>query len=163
MVMTKQSLSEFGELTLRHADEADSEDIWRWRNDEQTRLWSVTTERVGWDEHCRWFEQSLANEMRCLYIGIDRSGEKIGICRFDIDEQSNTAEVSINLNPLHRGKRLSVPLLSSAIAIFQAIQRIDLTATIKKANTTSIRCFTSCGFTLSSDDEEYNFYIAAAE
>lgn len=36
------------------ATENDSTDIWKWRNDEQTKQMSITTDDVNWETHGRW-------------------------------------------------------------------------------------------------------------
>ncbi len=89
---------------------------------------SITTEEVNWETHSAWYDKSLTNPNRHLYVGI-LDGEKIGMCRFDIDIESNTAEVSINLNPKYRGKNLSNKLLIKSIEEFLIIKKIPVTST----------------------------------
>ena len=60
---------------------------------------SITTDEVSWEAHSNWYNNSLKNTSRYLYVGIIDTINKVGMCRFDIDENKNTAEVSINLNP----------------------------------------------------------------
>jgi len=136
---------------------ADAHDIWMWRNDIQTRAMSINVDEVSWDSHRTWFLNTLTNHNRSLLIGsLDEA--KIGICRFDIDSGSNTAEVSININPAMRGKKLSHALLTAAIQAFWHTQKINLVATIKKQNTASIQCFIQSGFVFDSETEQYNYY-----
>jgi RimJ/RimL family protein N-acetyltransferase len=150
-------------ITVLRATENDSKDIWEWRNDELTKQMSITTDSVSWETHSSWYEKSLVNTNRYLYIGFVNDNEKIGMCRFDVDANTNIAEVSINLNPQHRNKKLSSQLLSQTIAKFCEERNTDLAATIRKTNIGSIKCFIKSGFTFEREDNDYNYYNQAAK
>lgn len=143
-------------LTIRRAVEADSRDIWQWRNDPTTKANSINSDDVSWENHCVWYQKSLQNPDRFLYIGIDPTDQKIGMCRFDIS--GDEAEVSINLNPAFRNQKLSEPLLISSIRQFYKSSNIVLLATIKHFNIASQQCFKKAGFTHISEDSEYKYY-----
>lgn len=143
-------------LTIRRAVEADSKDIWQWRNDPTTKANSINSDDVSWENHCVWYQKSLQNPDRFLYIGIDPTDQKIGMCRFDIS--GDEAEVSINLNPAFRNQKLSEPLLVSSIRQFYKSSNIVLLATIKHFNIASQQCFKNAGFTHISEDSEYKYY-----
>jgi len=144
-------------LKIRRAIEADSKDIWEWRNDPITKSNSSNTDDISWDIHNNWYQKSLQNPDRFLYIGTDTNDKKVGICRFDVAD--NGIEVSINLNPAFRNKRLSEPLLASAIRQFQKSANLALLATIKHTNIASKKCFLNAGFTYSSSDTKCEYYI----
>ena len=146
------------ELTIRRADIDDSMEIWEWRNNETTRLMSINTEMVDWGSHSNWYEKSLRNQNRQIYIGSTKLGGKIGMCRFDIDATGRSAETSINLNPLHRGKHLSHRLLSLCIDSILSEIDLDLKATIRRNNIASVKCFARCGFLLDREDDDYEHY-----
>ena len=132
MVKDTDNQDIYQNMTILRATKNDSKDIWSWRNDELTKKMSITTDNVQWDTHSAWYEASLINPNRYLYIG-SINNEKIGMCRVDIDIENNIAEVSINVNPLHRGKKLSSHLLSKGIAaFFEQHHEIHLIAIIKK-------------------------------
>jgi|AntAceMinimDraft_12_1070368.scaffolds.fasta_scaffold66191_1 L-amino acid N-acyltransferase YncA len=145
-------------INVLRATENDSKDIWEWRNDELTKQMSITTDSVSWETHSNWYEKSLINPNCYFYLGFVNNNEKIGMCRFDVDINTNIAEVSINLNPKHRSRKLSSQLLSQAIATFYKERNIDLVATIKKTNIGSIKCFTRSGFIFEREDNEYKYY-----
>lgn len=137
----------------------DSRDIWLWRNDPITREMSITTDEVSWDSHSQWFGKVLENNDRHLFIGLDDLNNKLGMCRFD--KMDNGYEVSINLNPQFRGKKISTTLLSKAINAMKNIienQRTNFYATIKSTNLTSRKCFFNCGFGLVGFKDDYEFY-----
>lgn len=148
------------QIIIKKVIAADSTDIWLWRNDHATRAMSVTTAKIPWDLHLQWFEKSLSNRNRCLYIGVLKEDQsKVGMCRFDIDHQRDIAEVSLNLNPEKRGQNLSGAFLSEAIRVFLKEQNLNLIATIKRSNIPSIKCFTKCGFLLLRQDESWGHYF----
>lgn len=148
------------DITVLRATSDDSLDIWKWRNDKLARQMSITSGSIGWEEHNAWYKKSLVSATRFLYVGFlnENQSEKIGVCRFDIDLNRNVAEVSVNLNPRFRNKKLSSRLLSQAIAKFFEDQNIDLIARIKKINFDSIKCFTRSGFTFEREDGDYAYY-----
>lgn len=155
----KSASDENGTIAVHRATSADSKDIWLWRNDLQTRAMSITADEVNWQSHRIWYENSLKSKNRYLYVGyLNNAEDKVGMSRFDVDNKRSLAEVSININPAKRGLNLSHHLLSAAISEFKAERKTDFTATIKKQNTASIKCFKKCGFVLHSEDGEYNYY-----
>ena len=143
------------DITIRLAEHSDSKNIWEWRNDSETRRNSNSEDEITWEDHCAWFDKSLLNENRRILIGINTdSGEAIGVVRFDLDTDDDSAEVSINLNPKWRGKGLSKPLLSGAIDVYSKEHVCVLDAYIKLPNIPSIKCFEHCGFTAHERGEE---------
>ncbi len=142
------------QMSIVRASDADSMDIWNWRNDFRARQMSATTNLIRFEEHDVWFNNRLKDINCYLYlgkIGID----KVGFCRLDIDPIKNTAEVSINLNPNFRNKKISSFFLQKVLRIFSHERSINLTARIKKENIASIKCFTNSNFIFDSEDHEY--------
>ena len=145
-------------ISVLRATEDDSKDIWDWRNDELTKQMSMTSDTVSWETHSSWYEKSLVNPNLYLYLGFLNGNEKVGMCRFDVEVNTNIAEVSINLIPQYRSKKLSSELLTQSIAKFYEERNSDLTATIKKTNVGSIKCFTKSGFEFDREDSDYKYY-----
>ena len=83
--------------------------------------------------------------------------KKIGVVRFDIKKRKY-ALVSINLNPLMRGRKLSYILLSAAIKKFLKFKKVRLVAEIKKNNFASTKSFTKNNFYFYDSKDQYNFY-----
>lgn len=145
-------------MKIRLVTLEDSSEILEWRNDPDTRKMFISTARVEPEEHQRWLQDSLKNPLRVLYIGLEGE-KKVGICRFDYSPEKQTAEISINLNPSVRGMNLSVPFLQTSIDSFRESNRCPLTATVKKGNLASIRCFEKCNFIYDRQDEVFNYYV----
>ena len=89
----------------------------------------------------------------------------IGMVRFDNIYDKTSYNVSINLNPLFRGKKLSATFLKKAIDFFTS--RIDcksMYADIKPTNIASIKCFEKNNFvifqnTIHSGSEHYKYLL----
>jgi RimJ/RimL family protein N-acetyltransferase len=153
-----------GMITFRSASLDDSHDLFGWRNDPLTRAASGSQDPVSRSEHDRWFAASLASARRWIYIAVDTADEtRVGMCRFDLDDDGDSAEVSINLDPARRGTGLAYPVLEGAIARFRSDtgSAIELTATIRATNEASARTFRKAGFVLASSGAPFDYYVLA--
>ena len=135
----------------------DSIDVLNWRNDIASREMSINAGVISPFEHLNWFEGMLNNRSHIGFIG-ELNSEKIGVVFMKIHNSS--AKVSINLNPLHRGKRLGGILLRSSMFevqnLFPKIQQF--TAEIKNTNIVSIKVFAQNGFKLHAKKNGFSSY-----
>ena len=136
-------------MNIREADESDCIFIFNWRNDFDTKKMSFNNSKISYNEHCAWFKDSLNNPLKLIYIG-EKEDNRIGVCRFDLDKNNLIAEVSININPIFRGKGFGKDLLISSINKFEKENKFLLVAFIKKENLASQTLFEYVGFTSSS-------------
>ncbi len=137
----------------------DSLDIWLWRNDKKSIFFSKNKKKITLEAHNKWFRKNLKNKKKEFYIGSrlkKNEKKKVGIVRFNI--KSKYALVSINLNPVMRGKGLSYILLAAGIKKFLKFKKIKLIAEIKKNNFASIKCFLKNEFHFLKSRNQYNFY-----
>lgn len=158
MVSSDSNVPQSDEIKIRRANANDLFELWQWRNDKQTMMMFKSTSEVTWQSHSEWFAKIQSGNNNYLYIGFNDNGEKIGACRFDLNEIKNAAEISINLNPDFRRKNLSHQLLSKSMEIFTKELKINVIAKIKKINMPSIKCFIKAGFILQSEDLEYKYF-----
>lgn len=149
-------------FTIVPASIDDSRDLWLWRNDSYSKLMSRSPDDISWSDHSNWFERVLASPEHILYLCYIDDGSKVGVCRFDLYRKKGVAEVSLNLNPQFRGQGFSQHFLSAAILEFNVLNKLNLTATIKKINSVSIKTFIKCGFLLEDENLEYYFYTKSA-
>lgn len=140
-------------IKIRNACLNDSQSIFDWRNDEQSRRMFFNTDAPSYEEHNKWLTDSLLNPNQELYLG-EMGDKRIGVCRFDIDSSTSKAEVSINMNPEMRGKNLGKQFLSSAIDEYLTTRDCELTATIKKKNNASRKIFEFVGFEHVREDDQ---------
>jgi RimJ/RimL family protein N-acetyltransferase len=146
------------DIKIRSAKENDSKDIFEWRNDELTCQMSHTSEIIEWENHNRWYSNSLDSESRILLICEDGHNEKIAIIRFDISEFNSV--ISINLNPTQRGKGIAKFCLIRSIEFFskEHIEVKNLIAEIKEDNIASQKTFLGIGFTKYNLADNIGFY-----
>ena len=145
-------------MIVRVATIEDSHEVFLWRNDETTRAMAFCNEKISWETHQAWFNTAIRSRRRILLVGV-QDLLKVGICRFDLSEKYDEAEVSINLDPKARGKNLSAKFLAAAIAQFKTtFPTIELLATIQNKNEPSVKCFTKCGFKISSVEKYYSYF-----
>ncbi|WP_164969472.1 GNAT family N-acetyltransferase [Halarcobacter ebronensis] len=139
-----------GKIEVRKALEEDKEIIWKWWNDETTRKMMKQNEFVPWEDHIKWYENTLKSEKRILLMSLENQN-KLGVVRFDFKE-SNIYEVSINLNPEYRGKGYGKLILKASLNFFlkenQEVKK--LFAMFKKINVASKKTFLENGFVLVS-------------
>ena len=135
----------------------DSNDVLAWRNDIASRQMSINSDVISAVEHLNWFKRMLDNDLHIGIVG-EINSEKIGVVFMSVNE--STSKVSINLNPLHRGKRLGGILLKSLILEVQKLlpKLQQFTAEIKNTNTASIKVFAQNGFNLETKKDGFSVY-----
>ena len=141
-------------MIIRSATPDDALDVLIWRNDPLTRAMSRTQEEVEQQAHVAWFNRALNDGASTLLIG-EVEGEKVGMVRFD---HGVATEVSININPLCRGRGLGHELLAEALSWAKG----DLVAVIKDENLASRRLFERAGFELRETTDGLGRYIRHA-
>jgi hypothetical protein len=140
----------------------DSSDVLTWRNNPVSREMSINSSVISQVEHSNWFAEMLANANHIGLIG-EINGQKIGVIFMVIS--GGTSKVSINLNPLHRGKGFAGSLLRSSILevqkIFPTVQQFI--AKIKDTNPASMKIFVQNGFNVHIKKANSFIYILKPE
>ena len=145
-------------MIIRPAEIDDLINVFEWRNDPQTRIMSFENNEVSLDTHTRWYKKALVSEDCYIYIGLEDE-EKIGVCRFDLSPHSQSCMISINFNPMFRGKGFAKSLLTSSITEFRKLHSLPISARIKKNNSASIKLFENCGFISSPASDDCLQYV----
>ncbi|NBN98739.1 MAG: N-acetyltransferase [Flavobacteriia bacterium] len=138
------------------ANLSDAFDIFKWRNNKTTILYSVSQKKIQLSKHKKWFKKNLIDTKNQIYIGLvtlKKRIYKIGMVRF---EEKKRVNVSINLNPEFRGMNLSKKFLKMSIKKFN--RKKSLFAKIHKNNKRSINCFSSCGFILFKTQKQFMIF-----
>ena len=146
-------------MIIRNVKKKDLLDIWLWRNEKISIFFSKNKKKISLESHSNWFVRNLTNKKIKSYIGLlikKNNKKKVGVVRFDIKKKH--ALVSINLNPVMRGKGLSYVFLEAGINKFLKFKKIKLIAEIKKNNLASINCFLKNKFYFLKTKNNYNFY-----
>ena len=140
-------------MLIRNIKLDDSEDLFRWRNDLNTRKMSFLGDEISYDKHFKWLKDAIANPNIEFYIGEFRNN-KLGVCRFDYEKESNESKISINMNPYLRGKGFGKKFLQNVIIQYLKKRKSILLAEIKDKNIISINLFKSVGFEILSNKNE---------
>jgi RimJ/RimL family protein N-acetyltransferase len=133
-------------LAFRRADGADRKDLFLWRNDPETVAASFVSEPVAWEDHCKWFEKSLASQNRYLYI-IEIDVVPAGVLRFDVE--GDVAEISITMAPHMRGRGIGTSAIAEGCKWFlngDGKNICNIVAKVKPENIKSVGAFKSAGF-----------------
>lgn len=148
-------------VTVRPAQPADSPAVFAWRNDPATRAASRTPDPVPWSAHDAWFADVLTDPDRHLLVG-SVDGEPVGVVRFDRRDDGRW-EVSVNLAPAARGRRLATPLLRAAAGWLHRVEPpADVVAEIRADNAPSRRAFTAAGYTEVATVDGWSAYLLPA-
>lgn len=133
------------EVAVRAATQADTRDLFDWRNAPEVRRFSRSDAPIAWDDHCRWLAATLADPRRVLLVGSAGSAP-VGVVRYDISGAK--AEVSIYLVPGQSGRGLGRALLGAAerwlAARHPEVALVDAEALA--GNDASHRLFAGSGF-----------------
>ena len=131
-------------VTLRPATAEDCRQVWRWRNDEQTRRASFDSAPIPLEAHERWFLDSLQSPNRKIYIVV-AGDQPSGVARLDVN--GGQATVSIHLAPECRGRGVGPRALDALGEVaFGPLGLARLVAEIKVDNAASLRAFIKAGF-----------------
>ncbi len=145
-------------MILRKAQSHDCRIIYDIRTDSSVLEASLNTASFSYEHHKNWFEKSLKNPNRRIFVADDGTGTVLGVVRFDIEGNSE-ALVSIFLHPDHRGKGVGTFILAAGGNLlkkeFPAIA--SLKALIKKSNMASVKLFIKVGYVDHGDSFRFTY------
>jgi len=148
-------------LVARPATLEDARPLWEWRNDQATRVASLSSEVVAWDDHLAWLADSLTRTDRMLLVVEDpgSSTGPIGTVRWDLErmgegqrEGEHAWEVSITVAPERRRQSLARPLLRAGEVALSEWTRTSATevtaylAVVHIDNGASLRLFETSAY-----------------
>jgi UDP-2,4-diacetamido-2,4,6-trideoxy-beta-L-altropyranose hydrolase len=136
-------------IVLRAAVLDDCESIFNWRNAEETRRFSGSTDVLTLIDHITWYSKALKNESIQLLIG-EVEQQAVGVLRFD--RHGEKAVISIYLVPGYYGKGMGRQLIEQGgVWIKQHWPEVRLIeALIIKGNEASLAVFSEAGFVCGS-------------
>jgi RimJ/RimL family protein N-acetyltransferase len=142
------------EIYLRFAELEDLNDLFKWRNDESTRQASFNTDEISFEEHKKWFEETLADPKRNLFILCDKKCNKLGQIRFD--KKNDVADINVTINPNYRNQGIgSLALFKASHIYIHNFGGKQVIAKVKKDNTASLKAFQKAGFQIHEDFTDY--------
>ncbi|MHB1291236.1 MAG: GNAT family N-acetyltransferase [Sulfuricella sp.] len=145
------------EIVLRRATASDECNIFEWRNAAETRRYAFNPDAVAWEDHVRWFKDTLARTDRHLLIG-ELDSQPIGVLRYDVVNE--VAEVSIYLVPGCGGRGLGTALLKEGNAwVARHLPQVTtLNAKILPDNVASRKSFAKAGYVESIGIFKYHIF-----
>jgi UDP-2,4-diacetamido-2,4,6-trideoxy-beta-L-altropyranose hydrolase len=146
-------------LRLRLVCKRDSKFLWELRNHPEARRFQFNTEEITYEGHLRWFDNSLKDQARKMYIAVD-DGERVGQIRFDKISDAE-AEVDVAVRPKDYGKGYgSQIILEGTRKYFSEGNVLRVIAEIKAENIGSIKAFEKAGYKRSGKNGEVLEYMA---
>lgn len=142
---------------LRDAGPADSEFVWRLRNEQTVRTASIDTESIPLADHERWWQHRLSDPSSILYIAALPDGRPAGYVRFALD--GDEAAISVALDEAVRGRGHGTAAIRLGCAALLASGRgRRIVALVKCGNDASLRAFHRVGFV-----ERHRLTVAGSE
>ena len=132
-------------MQLRKATFNDWKILLDWRNDPTTRKNSFETGEVSEQTHKLWFNDSLLNPNRSIYI-LEDNFTSVGSIRSDL-HWNNQSVLSWSIAPDQRGKGYGTKILE----IYLQNKKGKFIAEIKPRNIASIKMVEKNGFTKLTD------------
>ena len=102
------------ELTLIKAKIKDSQSLFDWANDSETRKNSICSKKIIWNDHLKWFQQKINSKNTEIFIVYEK--EPIGTLR--IDKINDTLYISFNVLAQYRGKGYGHRIILLAVEKF---------------------------------------------
>ena len=141
------------ELLLRRADLQDSGFVWRWRNDPETRRYSLNSELITWHQHRSWYAEQLQDPDAAIYILENPLAGPIAQARYTRRDVA-TAEVHVTVSPEARGKGAGTRILRESVTdAMRSLTVVQVVATITLENERSLRAFKSSGYVSGGERE----------
>lgn len=134
-------------------------------NDPIVRKASFNQEIIPYSEHCKWYENSLANTNALFFLVFAdvKETDFIGQIRFKRNsEHSPECIISLSITEQFRGKHMASQFLELGIKeLSQKWSHINtVVAEVKEENEPSNRLFSSYGFSLAPKANTYKLQIA---
>jgi len=147
-----QSRESITMIEIRAAEPKDCRFLFNLRNHPDVRQASFDTAEIKYAGHEKWFENSLSDPQRLIYIGI-ADGKRVGMVRFDTG--NDVGVVSIAVMPGQQKKGIGTKMLSQSCSMYLKNNTCyAVSAKIKKSNIPSIKAFSRAGFVLYKDGNE---------
>ncbi|OZB39913.1 MAG: hypothetical protein B7X50_09155 [Alishewanella sp. 34-51-39] len=127
-------------LELRLATLQDAECLLLWRNDVETRKFSINKMKITEHQHMEWLHQSLSNPQRKLYI-VECQKQPVGTVR--VDTKKDCHYISWTVAPDYRGKGIAKNMVKLLVNKLKG----RVVAEILPLNTASIKVAEYAGLT----------------
>ncbi|MCS6104154.1 N-acetyltransferase [Clostridium botulinum] len=142
-------------IKLRRCNENDIDIVYKLSNDSSIRCNSFNKNPISYEEHYKWYNNSLNNSNRIMYL-IMLNELIIGQIR--LDKKYYTGEISFSLDSCYRGKGYGKEALKLIENEALKNEILVLEGNVLKDNISSRNVFTKNGF-VEIDENEYFRYV----
>ncbi len=145
-------------MELRRANKDDCRDLYEWRNSPSARQNSLDQREIPYEDHVQWFEGSLNNKNRTIYIALE-GNKKVGQIRFDLEE-INLAKVSVTVKPEEQGKGYGPKIIEEGSNKYFSETGVSMIrAEIRQENVPSVKAFEKAGYKFFGESKGVLEYI----
>lgn len=134
-------------LSFRKATSEDVNLYFNWASDSDVREQSFNSEEIKFEDHKKWFINSLENPGTQMLIFYTDDHKLVGQVRFETKTEGKTI-IGISIDKEFRGKGFASEMLTLACDFFQKQYSNEVEAFIKVGNRGSSRAFLRAGFLL---------------
>jgi RimJ/RimL family protein N-acetyltransferase len=134
-------------MKLRLANINDSDFLFKWSNDPQTRKASGNRQLIQREEHEEWLRLSLQDPDKQIFIA-EEKGIPVGIVR--VHHQKGTYELSWTVSPHARGRKIGKNIVAQIASRIQS----PIKAVIHKDNVASIKIAKYAGMSLKFEEDD---------
>ena len=129
------------EFIVRLAQTCDMKNVFDLSNDETVRAMCICPQKIEWENHVKWFENTLKDPNVLFYVAETKARDFMAQIRFA--HENGTWIVSVSLTGAFRGKGLSKVLLKEAM---NKSGLRNFRAYVQENNTASQKLFSSLGY-----------------
>jgi len=137
---------------LRKIEYSDWPILLDWANDSVMRKNAFNQNKITQEEHLNYIKNMLKDSSKNIYI-LEINDVPVATIKDSLLE--DFIELSYNISPKYRGKKLSILLLN----LYLYDHSGKFLCRIKKENIPSIRMVERCGFTLDKEDNGVLYYV----
>src|SRR5438045_785214 len=105
----------FPHLLFKKAEEKDVDLLFNWINDPLVREQSLSTEKISYEDHLKWFSNKISDLNCHLYIAY-LNGSPAGMIRFDIN--LNTSKINYLVDKSLRGRGVGTAIVEEGLKKF---------------------------------------------
>lgn len=142
-------------LTLRKCTQNDIDIMYKIANDPTVRENAFNTAPIIYENHVKWYKDSMDNAKRKMYIAED-SGTIVGQIRLDIQKDKSVISYAIEKENRNKGYGSEVLKLIKIEAMKNNISMLE--GLVKKNNIASIKAFRKNKF-IEFEEKDYYKYI----
>lgn len=134
-----------GPISLRPAATGDEEMVFRWRNDPFIVARASLQREISWEEHQRWFIQTVAGNNRRMFI-VEHDGTPVGQVRFDRESERDCV-ISAYLLPAFMGQGWGLQAIRTGCELIFMEWKVErVIACVRFDNLGGFSAFRKAGF-----------------